>query len=217
MEEENRVANYPRTGKKALPVGTSIIKWEEGKVELADSTTEYTTNPLEGRLCQAFLVYFDATVELGLYEENAESFYSSIFPTLYTRKRAYPFNTTRIKTDRETSFYIFAATDPEGIPTMELADYYEGNPFVERDSVAVAGTPVTINLFSELGTKAHTGTIQNLSAAADLYVELSTDGITFTDSAIVYPQQYIDIEDEDVHTTRLDASANATPYQVLAH
>ena len=100
---------------------------------------------------------------------------------------------------------------------VKILKYFKGNPYVKRDAIAVAGTSVTLNMYAYLGNNAHTGTISNLSATANLLVELSTDGVIFTDAILVYPQQGLDLEDEDVHSVRIDASANATPYQVIAH
>lgn len=101
--------------------------------------------------------------------------------------------------------------------TSKTIKYSAGNPFVQRDVVAVAGVPVILNINTVIGSNAHTGTVSNLSAIADLFVELSSDGVTFTDNILLSPQLSLDLEGEDVHSVRLDASANATPYQVIAH
>lgn len=103
------------------------------------------------------------------------------------------------------------------IRTSKTIKYSAGNPFVRRNTVAVAGVPVTLNINAVIGSNAHTGTVSNLSAAADLFVELSSDGVTFADNILVPPQISLDLEGEDVHSIRLDASANVTLYQVIAH
>lgn len=101
---------------------------------------------------------------------------------------------------------------------FKISDFRGGNPYIKRDSVTTAGTKETLNINTALGeVNAHTGTVSNLSTVANLYVELSSDGTTFTDSVILYPQTSLDLEREDVHSIRLDASMNATPYQVIAH
>lgn len=95
--------------------------------------------------------------------------------------------------------------------------WYPGNPYVKNDAVEVAGIKVTLEINASLGHNVHSGTVQNLSTEADLFVEVSNDGIIFTDAATLYPQQTLKLNHEDVHTIYLDASANATPYQVVAH
>jgi len=104
-----------------------------------------------------------------------------------------------------------------GLGVVKVLKYFEGNPYVKRGAIAVVGTSVTLDIHEVIGDNAHTGGVQNLSASANLLVALSSDGITFTDEVLVYPQITLDLEDEDVHSVRLDASANATQYQVVAH
>jgi hypothetical protein len=99
---------------------------------------------------------------------------------------------------------------------VKILKYFKGNPYVKR-SATVAGAPITLNIHEYLEDNAHTGGVQNLSATADLLVSLSSDGDIFTDTVLVYPQITLDLEDEDVHSIIIDASANATPYQVVAH
>jgi len=103
------------------------------------------------------------------------------------------------------------------IQTSKIKKYSSGNPYVSRATVPVAGTPITLNINAVIGTNAHSGTVANLSAVANLFVRLSSDGTTFTDNIVLYPQQALDLGDEDVHSVRLDASANNTPYQAVAH
>lgn len=101
---------------------------------------------------------------------------------------------------------------------FKIQDFRAGNPYVKQDTIAVAGTKETLNVNDELsGLNAHTGTILNISTTAELYVELSSDGTTFTDTITLYSQTALDLEDEDVHSIRLDASLNGTPYMVIAH
>jgi len=115
----NRVSNYPRAGKKILPTGTTIIEWDTGEVILPDGTVERTTIPLEGELCRSLTIIFDYEIEVGLYRDSKETYYSSVFPVQHIQRRAYPFNKTVIKTSRPTKFYIAAATTYDGIPVID--------------------------------------------------------------------------------------------------
>lgn len=101
---------------------------------------------------------------------------------------------------------------------FKIQDFYIGNPYVKRGTVD-SGTPVTIDLYTILGTNAHSGTVQNESATDDIDLELSTDGVTFTDPMRLSPHQGAQLENEDVHTIRISTPAPAVnvPYQVVAH
>lgn len=210
-------SNYPLSGKKSLSANETVffnIKY--GNVTFSDGTVENMTQPISDNICRSIYVYTDRTIEIELYEEDRPELTTSIFPTQW-RKIFVEFNTIKIKTNYPTNIYVIVSTEPEGVPSVNLADYNEGNPYTIRSSISVAGTAETFDINLVINKNAHTGTVSNASAAANLYVELSSDGITFADSIILYPQQDLDLEDEDVHSVRLDASANATPYQIVAH
>ncbi len=211
-------ANYPLSGKKSLPVNeTAFFNIKEGNVTFSSAAdTEYLTQPISDTLCHSIYIYTDRTIDIELYEEDRPELTTSIFPIQW-RKIYVDFNTIKIKTTAPTNIYLIVSTEPEGVPEVNLAEYHEGNPYVRRNSITAAGTPETFNINVVIGENAHTGTVSNTSVASDLYVELSSDGTTFTDSIILYPQQGLDLEDEDVHSIRIDASANATPYQIIAH
>ena len=91
-------------------------------------------------------------------------------------------------------------------------------PYVNTDTVATAGAPVTLDIETALGRKGTNGTIICLGPGV-LEVEFSYDGgSTWTDVMELRPEDYFDLSDVEGHLeisdVRLDTDVSGTGYTV---
>lgn len=110
------IINYPQTGRKILPVGTTKIHVKQKKVTLPDGTEEsiYAARSLE--TCQSLLMYADQPVDIRLTRRGTLIFASTIFPEWTRMTDVYGFANIEIVTTAETAFHISLAEDPDGVP-----------------------------------------------------------------------------------------------------
>ena len=110
----------------------------------------------------------------------------------------------------------------------DLPDYHEfvisvpapplpelvGNPKKYEGTVAEAGTPVTLEVNTDLGRNSGDGYIVN-DGAGDLEVDISSDGATFETDITIKEDEILLLEGLNVHTIKIDATANGTAYRCL--
>ena len=110
------IINYPQTGRKILPVGSTTINVKQKKVTLPGGDVEpiYAARPI--KTCRSFLIYVDQPVDIRLTRRGTLLFGSSIFPEWTRVTDAPEFGNINITTTTDTSFYIAMAEDPDGVP-----------------------------------------------------------------------------------------------------
>lgn len=108
--------NYPITGKRKLPVGTTKIDISTGTVFLADGTTEemYSARPIEA--CRSLLMYTDQPIDIRLERDGTPHLLTTIFPEWTRMTDIMEFGVVEIDCAQETVFYIIMSEDPEGVP-----------------------------------------------------------------------------------------------------
>jgi len=115
-EPPSLIINYPQTGRKILPVGTTMIDVKQTKATLPDGTEEtiYATRSIE--TCRSLLMYADQPVNIRMTRRGTLLFESTIFPEWTRMTDAYGFANIEIETTTETAFHISLAEDPNGVP-----------------------------------------------------------------------------------------------------
>jgi len=115
-EPPSLIINYPQTGRKILPVGTTRIHVKQKKVTLPDGTKEsiYAARAIE--TCRSLLMYADQPVDIRLTRKGTLLFASTIFPEWTRMTDAHGFANIEITTTAETAFHISLAEDPDGVP-----------------------------------------------------------------------------------------------------
>lgn len=110
------IVNYPRSGKRVLPVGTTTIDVKQCNVRLPDNTIEemYTTRKVDS--CRCFALYTDKMIDVRVSRHGALIITSSVFPA-WIRKLDMPeFDMIEIECAEPTTFYIVMSEVPEGVP-----------------------------------------------------------------------------------------------------
>ena len=95
-------------------------------------------------------------------------------------------------------------------PSPELVT----NPKKYEGTVAVVGTPATLNVNTDLGRNSGDGYIV-CDGPGDLEVDLSDDGITFEEDISIKENETFDLGGLNTHTIKIDATSNGTAYRVL--
>ena len=110
------IINYPQTGRKPLPVGSTSVNVKQRKATLPDGTVEsiYAARSME--TCRSFLMYVDQPVDIRLTRHGALLFASGIFPEWTRITDAPEFGSINITTTGDTLFYIAMSEDPNGVP-----------------------------------------------------------------------------------------------------
>jgi len=98
--------------------------------------------------------------------------------------------------------------------TVSFPSPIVGNPKKYEGSVAVVGTPVVLNVNTDLGKNAGDGYIIN-DGPGDLQIDISYDGTTFETDITVEEDEVFDLGGFNIHTIRIDATENGTEYRAL--
>jgi hypothetical protein len=210
---DSLLINYPQSGRITLPIGTTNIDIKTKQVFLADGTTDemYSVTPIE--FARSLLLYADCSIDLKLYISGSVVHTSTRFPT-WSRFDV-KFDQMEITTSKQTSFYMQISNMFDGVPQIVQATYCEGNPFVSNTTVAVAGTPNNEEVYAGLGRNGRKGTLRHNGASGILSVETSHDGTTFADAIPLGPGDVLKFDGDDIHTIRIDADTNGTPYVLI--
>lgn len=110
------IISYPQTGRKILPVGTTLIDVQQTKVTLPDGTEEPIYAARQIAACRSLLMYSDQPVDIKLTRRGTLLYASTIFPEWTRMTDAHGFANIEIETTEETVFQIILAEDPDGVP-----------------------------------------------------------------------------------------------------
>jgi len=89
-----------------------------------------------------------------------------------------------------------------------------GNPKKYEGTVAIAGTPVTLNVNTDIGRNSGGGYIVN-DGSGDLQVDLSFDGATYETDITIKKDEILDLGGLNIHTIKIDATVSGTAYRCL--
>lgn len=211
IEGNTTILNYPGTGKVSLCAGTTVIDVKSRQVILPDRTsyTMYGHGHIESALC--ILLFIDTTSNLKLFLKGTPVFVSSIFPEWFPLS-GIEFDLIEITTSKETLFYVVLSNNADAISLVSPAGYTEGNPYVNTTTVAIAGTPNTEEIYAALERNGRNGTLTHNGLVGYLYVEVSHNGVDFTDPIPVEAGGKIVFDGDDIHTVYIDASIDGIEY-----
>lgn len=208
-------SNYPLSGKKSLPANeTTFFNIKEGNVTFSSGAdTEYLTQPISDTLCHSIYIYTDRTIDIELYEEDRPELTTSILPVQW-RKIYVEFNTIKIKNTAPTNIYLIVSTEPEGVPEVNLSDYYEGNPYVTRGTLTM-GDPVEIDIRTNLGRSGSVGFLANVGPVVGDIQVLEYDGISWTSDYYTIVKDGVEnFEKADISKLRLTAVTADAVYEL---
>jgi len=110
---------------------------------------------------------------------------------------------------------------------LDLPDYHEfvisistppspeiGNPKKYEGSVAIAGVPVTLAVYDDLGRNSGDGYIVN-DGPGDLQIDISFDGAIYCLNVTLKEDEVLELAGLNVHTIIVDATENGTEYRAL--
>jgi hypothetical protein len=117
MEGGTLLANYPRSGRKTLGIGTVSANTVTGDVVLTDGSVGRLSVPVPG-VCQSLLLYTNREIDLELKAYGVTTLSTSIFAS-WMRFADVPFSEISIVTSVATKIYIIISNAKGGVPTMD--------------------------------------------------------------------------------------------------
>ena len=212
--DQSIIVNYPPTGNKDLPEGTHTFDFIERRVYLSDGTTEhmYTSEPIE--TCKSIFLSTDAVIDVKLYLHNNLVYETEISPK-WVRNSNIEFDEMKVTTLQPTIFHLQACDTIDGVWEISESEYYTGNPYVYRGTVAVAGTYVELDVRASLGRKARNGWIANMGTTAGVLRVYENDGISWTADYYTIPKSGVEnLSKTDISKLRVDSDVNNTTFEV---
>jgi len=213
----NVYVSYPTIGKKDIPTGITRINFDTGDVYLPGDTvpSEITSTSVDEKLRSIF-VYIESTIKL-IVKNQDKIVYSSGVPATTIQLRNIVFDRIEVQTYKPTLFWCIASTDPSGI-NIDLPDYYEGKPFIQRGTLTL-GTPVEIDIRSSLGRNARSGYIGNMGdtpVTAGSIKVWEDDGTGYTTTYyIIEPHGMVQWEKADIRKIKIEAyDTDGTSYEI---
>lgn len=110
------VMNYPRSGKRVLPAGTTVIDIKQSNVRLPDGTIEEMYTNRRVASCRCFSLYADHMIDIRLSRRGGLLFTSSVFPAWFQKLDMLEFDMVEIECTEPTTFYIVMSEAPDGVP-----------------------------------------------------------------------------------------------------
>lgn len=149
-EEKPFILRYPRTGKKELPVGKSILDITTMTVKLADGSIEKVYPPKTIELCRSAAIYVDNDVNVEFSLKGTTTYDSTLSP-FRTRIPALDFDRLEITTTIPTMLAIEMATVVDGVPFIQPSPIAVGTPEESsqrsikfEDDISISGRSVGI-------------------------------------------------------------------------
>jgi hypothetical protein len=110
------VINYPRSGKRVLPAGITVISIKQRKVRLPDGTDEemYASRAVDS--CRCFGLYTDRMIDVRISWGGSLVLTTSIFPAWFRKLDMLEFDVVEVECTEPTTFYITMSEVPDGVP-----------------------------------------------------------------------------------------------------
>jgi len=116
-EEGTLLANYPRSGKKSVGIGTVTINTRSGEVVVPNEDVGNMSSPIPST-CQSLLLYCNREIDLELKVEGITTLSTSIFAS-WMRFADITFDEINIDASVATKLYIIVSNSKNGVPTMD--------------------------------------------------------------------------------------------------
>jgi len=117
IAEGTLLANYPRSGRKSVGIGTVTANTHSGNVVLTDGSVERMSAPIPS-VCQSLLMYCNREIDLELKAEGVATLSTSIFAS-WMRFADITFDEISIDTTVATKIYMIVSNSKNGVPTMD--------------------------------------------------------------------------------------------------
>lgn len=111
------LVSYPKSGKKTLTTGTTIINIKGRVVRLADGATDDLYSPRAFRMCRSLLVSTDRKVDVRVLHGGDVVLMSSFFTGSQQLLNLGEFDSVEIEATTNTQFYVAMSEDPNGAPS----------------------------------------------------------------------------------------------------
>jgi len=118
QEEDLLMVDYPRSGKKELPTGTTIVNIKTRKVDLPDDTSEEMSMPRPVETCRSFTIFTSRQIEIRASRDGDLVYTGSLFAGSQQTHNLAEFDMIEIETDAVTGFHITLSKDGEGAPDV---------------------------------------------------------------------------------------------------
>jgi hypothetical protein len=156
--------SYPKSGKKTLTTGTTVINIKGRIVRLADGTTDDLYSPRAFRMCRSLLISIDRKVDVRVMNGGDVVLMSSFFAGSQQLLNLGEFDSVEVEATASTQFYIAMSEDPDGAPSA--------------NGIGVVSKPTG-------GTRATDSTATAMGSFTEIVSYTPADGVTFSLSKIV--------------------------------
>lgn len=220
--EKNIILNYPRTAKKLLPVGETVIAFknkQSKQVTLPDGSREdiYCSVPVE--LCKSATVYTDADITVDFSLEGVITFAGLITPPGVRIPNIW-FDRVEITASSAALFYISMSTLPDGTPEDVSLERPVLKDSKFNESVTAA-TDIFSTALSPLATPTYFRIYATFAATGILTVRRTKSGVTVSEELnsganLVANSAYVfDIIVDENESINLRYSVNSTALKLI--
>lgn len=144
------LVSYPKSGKKTLTTGTTVINIKGRQVRFADGTTDDLYSPRAFRMCRSLLVFTDHTIDVRVLNGGDVVLMSSFFTGSQQLLNMGEFDSVEVEATADTQFYIAMSEDPEGAPSTIQSAMVDGK--TEVISSPTGGTRATDSAATAVGS-----------------------------------------------------------------
>ena len=116
-EEAPLLVSYPKSGKKTLTAGTTIINIKGRVVRFADGTIGELYSPRAFEKCRSLLIYTNHEIDVRVMNGGDVVLMSSFFTGSQQLLNLGEFDSIEIEATTSTKIYIAMSEDPEGAPS----------------------------------------------------------------------------------------------------
>ena len=117
IKEGTLLANYPRSGRKSVGIGTVTVNTRSGEVTVPNEDVGNMSSPIPS-ICQSLLIYCNREIDLELKAGGVTTLSTSIFAS-WMRFADVTFDEMNIDTSVATKIYIILSNSKNGVPTMD--------------------------------------------------------------------------------------------------
>jgi len=222
LTEKNITLNYPRTAKKLLPVGETVIAFknkQNKQVILPDDSREDMYCPVPIELCKSATIYTDADITVDFLLEGIIIFTGLITPPGARIPNVW-FDRVEINTVSEALFYISMSTFPDGAPediSLERPVLLDS----KNNESVIAATDIFDDDLSPLATPTYFRIYVAFDAAGVLTVRRTKSGTTTSeelnsgDMLDANAAHVFDIVMDEGETMNLHYSVGATALKLI--
>ena len=148
--EEPLLISYPKSGKKTLTTGTTIINIRGRQVRFADGTVEDLYSPRAFEKCRSLLIYTNREVDVRVLNGGDVVLMSSFFIGSQQMLNLGEFDSIEIEATGSTQFYIAMSEDPDGAPSTVQVTELDAIPKPTGGTRATDSAATAVGSFTEI-------------------------------------------------------------------